>query len=102
MGSSLLILLRLLGELKSEHALLLEHRRTQLRREQFLSISMAFVMLISSAALMFKAFRKIRFWEQWYEEIHRRQYDQEVLEINEWLAWTPLARLRRICGEPAV
>lgn len=89
--SSLLIFLRLLGELKSEHALLIDHRRTQLRREQILSISMAFVMLISCVALLFKAFRKIKFWERWYEEIHRRQYDREVLEITEWLTWTGFA-----------
>lgn len=86
--SSLLILLRLVGELKSDHALLIDTRRTQLQREQFLSISMAFVMLISSVALLFKAFRKMKFWEQWYQDIIERQkMDQEVLEITEWLAW---------------
>lgn len=89
--SSLLILLRLIGELKSEHVLLIDHRRTQLGREQLLSISMALVMLISSVALLFKAIRKIKFWEHWYEAVHRHQYDHEVLEITEWLAWTGFA-----------
>lgn len=90
--SSLLLLFRLVGELKTEHVRLLDTRRTQLKREQALSISMAFVMLISSVALLFKAFRKIKFWTQWYEDIqYRLAMDQEVLEITEWLAWTGFA-----------
>jgi hypothetical protein len=86
--SSLLIVLRLVAELRTEHALLLDARRVQLKREQCLSVVMGIVMLISSCALLFKGFRKIKFWNKWYDDMLRRQMDSEVLEITEWLAWT--------------
>eukprot|EP00927_Polykrikos_kofoidii_P046009 TRINITY_DN40192_c0_g1_i1.p1 TRINITY_DN40192_c0_g1~~TRINITY_DN40192_c0_g1_i1.p1 ORF type:complete len:285 (-),score=36.58 TRINITY_DN40192_c0_g1_i1:32-886(-) len=93
--SSLILLVRFTGELRSQKeaslTLLRGRRLSQLYREQFLSICMALVMLISSCALLFKAFRKIRFWKIWYSDMQLRQMDEEVQNITAWLAWTGFA-----------
>lgn len=91
--SSVLLALRFISELRYGHtddqSLLRDRRRTQLYREQGLSITMAIVMLISSCALLFKAFRKLKFWEEWEQDLNERQKMQvEVQLITEWLAWT--------------
>jgi len=90
--SSVLLLLRLMGEVgASQQRSLLKHRRAQLHREQLLSIVMGIAMLISACALLFKAFRKIKFWQGWYEDMARRQMDEDVIEVTEWLAWVGFA-----------
>jgi len=90
--SSLLLLVRLAQELifyKSPEGLdgatLREHRRRSLHREQGLSICMGIVMLISSVALLFKAFRKLRFWDKWY--LDHKDMDADAALVTEWLAW---------------
>jgi hypothetical protein len=65
--------------------LLRNSRRTQLVREQGMSVSMGCIMLISSIALLFKAFRKIRFWNKWYLDHHAM--DQDVEDTTVFLAW---------------
>eukprot|EP00929_Paragymnodinium_shiwhaense_P006775 TRINITY_DN110734_c0_g1_i1.p1 TRINITY_DN110734_c0_g1~~TRINITY_DN110734_c0_g1_i1.p1 ORF type:complete len:304 (-),score=63.71 TRINITY_DN110734_c0_g1_i1:85-996(-) len=96
--SSLLLVLRFGVELRTikeaeggvvdTSSLLLTRRRSQLHREQCISITMAIIMLFSSVALLFKAFRKLRFWNSWYEESQRLAYDHEIQEVTAWLAWT--------------
>eukprot|EP00418_Pyrodinium_bahamense_P050310 CAMPEP_0179186910 /NCGR_PEP_ID=MMETSP0796-20121207/92721_1 /TAXON_ID=73915 /ORGANISM="Pyrodinium bahamense, Strain pbaha01" /LENGTH=285 /DNA_ID=CAMNT_0020890931 /DNA_START=22 /DNA_END=880 /DNA_ORIENTATION=+ len=62
-----------------------QHRRVHLVREQILSECMGVVMLISAAALLFKAFRKIKFWDKWY--LDHRDMDSEAEWATEFLAW---------------
>jgi len=90
--ASILLLARLVQELmfyrgKQSHRMLVlrEHRRKSLMREQLFSVLMGIGMLISSVALLFKAFRKLRFWDQW-EKDHQNM-DKEVAEVTDWLAW---------------
>jgi len=90
--SSVLLLARLAQELRfyrspegSEASLLREQRRRSLLREQLCSVLMGIVMLISSASLLFKAFRKLRFWDKWY--LDHRDMDQEAAMATDWLAW---------------
>lgn len=90
--SSLLLMLRLVSELafyRSEGAadagLLRQRRKKSLIREQGLSVLMGCVMLISAAALLFKAFRKIKFWNKWY--LDHKDMDKEAAEVTDWLAW---------------
>lgn len=86
--SSVLLILRFAGELKlksEDSSQLLTARRKDLVREQIISITMGLLMLISAGALIFKAARKIRFWDRW-EKDHRNQ-DQEIELITEHLAW---------------
>merc|ERR1712167_177284 len=54
-------------------------------REQVMSVTMGLVMFISSGALVFKAARKIKFWDKWYED--HNAMDTEVGQITEALAW---------------
>jgi len=42
-------------------------------------------MLISSVSLLFKAFRKLRFWDKWYKD--HENMDQEAASVTDWLAW---------------
>lgn len=90
--SSLLLVLRSLAELCPRKARddtevsLLEKRRTQLYTEQGVSVVMGCVMLISAASLLFKAFRKIRFWDRWY--LDHKDMDAEAEVATDWLAWT--------------
>lgn len=90
--SSALLLARLVQELlfyrsaqASELLLLRDHRRKSLLREQLFSVLMGIGMLISSVALLFKAFRKLRFWDQWY--LDHANMDHEVESVTDWLAW---------------
>lgn len=90
--ASFLLFARLAQELlfyrsSQAHQLLVlrEHRRKALMREQMFSICMGIGMLISSVALLFKAFRKLRFWDRWYED--HRDMDQEAATVTDWLAW---------------
>lgn len=93
--SSLMITLRFCGENSlpsgnehSDQGLLRKRRRRFLVREQVVSITMGLVMLMSSAGLLFKAFRKIRFWERWEQDQAKRDaMDQEVQWVTEFLAW---------------
>merc|ERR1719330_211129 len=72
----------------SAAGLLRRKRRRFLVREQVVSITMGLVMLLSSAALLFKAFRKIRFWNKWYQDqLLREAMDREVQWVTEFLAW---------------
>jgi len=91
--SSLMLMLRFWGEHSLPHfdddenstQLLRVSRRKFLIREQIASTVMGIVLLISSAALLFKAFRKIKFWTRWYED-HARM-DAEAQWVLEFLAW---------------
>lgn len=91
--SSALVLLRILSELRStskdaDRGGLLQSRRTQLHREQGLSVAMGLMLLVSSCVILFKAFRKIRFWHKWYDDLDRDRMDRETEMILDWLAWT--------------
>eukprot|EP00930_Biecheleria_cincta_P048286 TRINITY_DN3362_c0_g1_i1.p1 TRINITY_DN3362_c0_g1~~TRINITY_DN3362_c0_g1_i1.p1 ORF type:complete len:313 (-),score=44.06 TRINITY_DN3362_c0_g1_i1:149-1018(-) len=87
--SSLLLIFRFCGEFglptESDEGLLREKRRAILGKEQGLSITMGLVMLISSASLVFKAFRKIKFWDEWYKD--HLHMDEEAQWATEFLAW---------------
>lgn len=73
----------------SSNGLLRRHRRRFLVREQILSITMGIVMLLSSSAMLFKAFRKIRFWNSWYKD--HQQMDDDIQWATEFLAWYSFA-----------
>mmetsp|Transcript_12592 Transcript_12592/g.34857 ORF Transcript_12592/g.34857 Transcript_12592/m.34857 type:complete len:272 (-) Transcript_12592:256-1071(-) len=73
--SSFLLILRFIGEFnvpdvptKLNLGLLGKERRSSLIREQRLSLCMGLVMVISSVALLFKAFRKAIYWSSWYSD----------------------------------
>jgi len=90
--SSLLLLVRLAQELLfyrspdgSSYSMLRENRRRSLLREQGCSVAMGIVMLISSVSLLFKAFRKLRFWDKWY--LDHLDMDKEAAMAQDWLAW---------------
>jgi len=90
--SSLLLLVRLAQELMfyrssqgGEQSLLRENRRRSLIREQGCSVLMGIVMLISSVSMLFKAFRKLRFWDKWY--LDHVEMDKEAALVTDWLAW---------------
>jgi len=90
--SSWMLMLRFWGEHSlpqldddNSQRLLRGSRRKFLIREQIGSTIMGLVLLISSAALLFKAFRKIKFWTRWYED-HARM-DAEAQWVLEFLAW---------------
>jgi len=90
--TSVLLLLRLAGEWCApkvwgnhlEDQLLVQQQRTVLLREQALSIVMALAMLLSAAALVFKAARKIKFWDVWHED--HEDIDEELAWATKWLA----------------
>jgi hypothetical protein len=91
--SSLLLLLRLVIEIKSQashvdQGLLLNRRRRTLYREQALSVGLGLGMMVSSCVILFKAFRKLRFWNKWYQDMDRHRMDKEAEVVSEWLAWT--------------
>jgi len=89
--SSLLLVFRFFGEraLSPDEGstLLRQKRRRFLIREQGLSIAMGIALLISAAALLFKGFRKIKFWNQWYKDLDRVNMDYEAQWATEFLAW---------------
>jgi len=91
---SFVIILRFIGELLpprddnsqvSDGEILQEQRHRDLRREQLFAIVMGIGMLVSCAALLFKAFRKIKFWDQWYLD-HSVQ-DQDIELVTRVMAW---------------
>jgi hypothetical protein len=67
------------------NGLLRKSRRRFLVREQIFGETMGIVMLISSVALLFKAFRKMKFWNVWYKD--HEEMDARVQYITEVLAW---------------
>jgi len=77
------------GEDQDEVQLLWSKRKKDLTREQALSVGMGLVMLVSAGALLFKAARKLRFWDQWY--LDHRDFDHEIEVITDWLAWCGFA-----------
>lgn len=91
--SSVCLLLRFVGEraliprddFSPSQSLLRTSRRRFLIREQVLGECMGIVMLISSCALLFKAFRKLRFWTVWYRD--HQLMDDGIQRITEILAW---------------
>lgn len=94
--SSLLLGVRLLQELLfyrsvqgSSFTLLRQHRRRSLHREQACSVFMGIVMLISSVGMLFKAFRKLRFWDKWY--LDHKDMDEEAAAVTDILAWKGFA-----------
>lgn len=99
--SSLLLTLKFSNELgaikeaqagaRDTHSMLLQRRRKQLFREQGISIFMACTLLMSAVALLFKAFRKLRFWKVWYANTLRSTMEEEMQAVTRWLAWTGFA-----------
>lgn len=93
--SSVLLALRFCGESSlpgtdeaSAYRILRQRRRRFLVREQIVSIAMGLVMLLSSAGLLFKAFRKMKFWHSWYQDqLQREAMDSEAQWVIEFLAW---------------
>mmetsp|Transcript_37157 Transcript_37157/g.94399 ORF Transcript_37157/g.94399 Transcript_37157/m.94399 type:complete len:289 (-) Transcript_37157:67-933(-) len=91
--SSVMLLLRFKGESNfsphtdeaSAAGLLRKTRRRWLVREQIGAITMGIVMLLSSAGLLFKAFRKIKFWKVWYKE--HLAMDAVTQRTIEGIAW---------------
>jgi hypothetical protein len=73
------------GAAEAEEMLLRTTRRRQLLREQALNVTMGCVMLISAAALLFKAARKFKFWNKWYQD--HSEFDKEAQFVMEFLAW---------------
>lgn len=96
--SSTLLALRFISEYRLpedapgiglDRGLLRQKRREHLVREQGMSVCMGCAMLISSVALLFKAFRKIRFWDVWY--LDHVALDQDVMETTVFLTWYGVA-----------
>lgn len=91
--SSVLLCVRFAGELSlarqslTAQSLIRKEKRVHLVREQILSECMGIVMLLSAAALLFKAFRKIRFWTVWYLDYERASMDKEAAWAAEFLSW---------------
>mmetsp|Transcript_14453 Transcript_14453/g.36534 ORF Transcript_14453/g.36534 Transcript_14453/m.36534 type:complete len:302 (-) Transcript_14453:442-1347(-) len=92
--SSFVLVLRFMGDLLppredastvTDDDLLHERRRRDLRREQGFAISMAIAMMISCAALLFKAFRKLKFWDLWF--LDHTEQDMEIEKVTDLLAW---------------
>lgn len=92
--SSLLLAIRFFSEWKLpqdapgiglEKGLLRQKRREHLVREQTMSVIMGIVLLISSVGLLFKAFRKIRYWDKWY--VDHAKMDEDVQDTTVFLAW---------------
>merc|ERR1712032_643247 len=90
--SSILLGLRFFGEyrLPSEtpaamKGLLRTRRRRYLVRERILNMVMGVVMMISSLALLFKAARKIQYWNMWY--LDHVGLDQDCVNASIFLAW---------------
>mmetsp|Transcript_65764 Transcript_65764/g.140701 ORF Transcript_65764/g.140701 Transcript_65764/m.140701 type:complete len:300 (+) Transcript_65764:68-967(+) len=90
--SSVLLAMRFAGEWKlplpgdeGADGLLRQRRRHFLHREQVLSTTMGLVMLVSCAALLFKAARKLKFWDKWY--LDHRSLDEDSAWADEFLAW---------------
>jgi hypothetical protein len=68
-----------------ENSLLRVKRRTTLVREQTMSVLCGIVMLISSVAMLFKAFRKLRYWDIWHED--HLLMDEDIRETTVFLTW---------------
>ena len=87
--SSILLTLRLVGELRvprdAEETLLRSERKRLLLREQLVNVLTGLSLLIAAAALVFKAARKIRFWDKWYTD--HLYMDKEAQRATEGLAW---------------
>jgi len=94
LASSLVMVMRFMWEILparedttgvSDGCLLREQRRRDLHREQAFAITMGLAMMVSCTGLLFKAFRKIRFWDVWYLD-HAAQ-DEEIIRVSELMAW---------------
>lgn len=92
--SSLVLTMRFMGEFLpareddgavSDACLLVEQRRRDLLREQAAALFMGISMMVSSAGLLFKAFRKIKYWDTWY--LDHTEQDQEIAQIADLMAW---------------
>mmetsp|Transcript_1257 Transcript_1257/g.2619 ORF Transcript_1257/g.2619 Transcript_1257/m.2619 type:complete len:289 (-) Transcript_1257:140-1006(-) len=87
--SSVLLTMRFIGELSlssdCEESFLRESRRKFLYREQACSVTMGIALLVSAASMLFKAFRKMKFWEKWY--LDHQHMDEEAQWCTEFLAW---------------
>lgn len=68
-----------------DHGLLRDRRRTYLVREKVFSFAMGLVMMVSSAALLVKAVRKMCYWDVWYRDHVNMDHDAEFATI--FLSW---------------
>jgi len=96
-ASSLALISRFMGDLLpardpsfdggevSDEVLLLARRRRDLAREQAIGITIGILMLVSSAACLFKAMRKLLLWDKWY--LDHRDQDEELEHVTDLLAW---------------
>lgn len=62
-----------------------EQRKGHLLREQCLSVIMGITMMTTSGALLFKALRKVKYWDRWYTD--HVSMDRDAQETMEFLAW---------------
>mmetsp|Transcript_71592 Transcript_71592/g.186221 ORF Transcript_71592/g.186221 Transcript_71592/m.186221 type:complete len:309 (-) Transcript_71592:263-1189(-) len=94
MMCSFVLAMRFMGELlppredqngASDAEILKEQRRRDLRREQAFSLIVASAMLVSCCAMLFKAFRKMKFWDSWY--LDHDDMDHEIENVTSVLAW---------------
>eukprot|EP00441_Pelagodinium_beii_P023352 CAMPEP_0197653076 /NCGR_PEP_ID=MMETSP1338-20131121/34833_1 /TAXON_ID=43686 ORGANISM="Pelagodinium beii, Strain RCC1491" /NCGR_SAMPLE_ID=MMETSP1338 /ASSEMBLY_ACC=CAM_ASM_000754 /LENGTH=313 /DNA_ID=CAMNT_0043228077 /DNA_START=26 /DNA_END=964 /DNA_ORIENTATION=- len=97
LASSLALVSRFMGELLpardpaidggevSDELLLLTRRRRDLAREQAIGITVGCLMLVSSAVCLFKAMRKLKFWDKWY--LDHQEQDEELEHVTDLLAW---------------
>lgn len=106
--SSAMLTFRFIGEARtglhtdeaSATRLLRKERRRWLLREQIVAITMGLVMLLSSAGLLFKAFRKIKFWKVWYKDSDRAVFYTRMFTLSVFvvrrcskLAWVHFANI---------
>jgi len=98
LGSSLVLVMRYMSDLLpprddnspvSDDELLRARRKRDLKREQGFAIGMAIAMLLSCGALLFKAFRKIKFWDVWY--LDHTDQDMEIEKVTDAIAWCGVA-----------
>eukprot|EP00930_Biecheleria_cincta_P069569 TRINITY_DN57298_c0_g1_i1.p1 TRINITY_DN57298_c0_g1~~TRINITY_DN57298_c0_g1_i1.p1 ORF type:complete len:343 (+),score=39.60 TRINITY_DN57298_c0_g1_i1:31-1029(+) len=95
--SSLALVARFIGDLLpdresspagyevSDVLLLKARRRRDLVREQVIGIAMGCLLLMSTVALLFKALRKLKYWDVWY--LDHQERDAEIAHITDMLAW---------------
>merc|ERR1712183_339606 len=52
---------------------------------------MGLMLMISSCAIIYKAFLKLKRWETWYTYKDQDRMNKEAEHVSQWLAWTGFA-----------